>query len=67
MCGASGARCLQQREPAGGFSVYAEQLSTAIDAHEVLVMDAVRINERGSHAELLVANGRYAQRWALQH
>ena len=30
-------------------------------------MDAVRINERGSHAELLVANGRYAQRWALQH
>jgi len=37
-----------------------------VDAHEILVMDAGRIIERGSHAQLLAANGRYAQMWALQ-
>jgi ATP-binding cassette subfamily B protein len=29
-------------------------------------MDAGRILERGTHAELLQAQGRYAQMWALQ-
>jgi len=37
-----------------------------VDAHEILVMDAGRIIERGSHAQLLAANGRYAEMWALQ-
>ena len=46
--------------------VIAHRLSTVVDAHEILVMDAGRIVERGSHAELLAANGRYAQMWALQ-
>lgn len=46
--------------------VIAHRLSTVVDAHEILVMDAGRILERGTHAELLVANGRYAQMWALQ-
>ncbi|TBR77216.1 MAG: ABC transporter ATP-binding protein/permease [Burkholderiaceae bacterium] len=46
--------------------VIAHRLSTVVDAHEILVMEAGRIIERGSHAELLVANGRYAQMWALQ-
>ncbi len=46
--------------------VIAHRLSTVVDAHEILVMDAGRIIERGSHAELLAANGRYASMWALQ-
>ena len=46
--------------------VIAHRLSTVVDAHEILVMDAGRIVERGSHAQLLAANGRYAQMWALQ-
>ena len=40
--------------------VIALRLSTVVDAHEILVMDAGRIIERGNHAQLLAANGRYA-------
>jgi len=46
--------------------VIAHRLSTVVDAHEILVMDAGRIVERGNHAVLLAMNGRYAQMWALQ-
>ncbi|MBK9575148.1 MAG: ABC transporter ATP-binding protein/permease [Rhodoferax sp.] len=46
--------------------VIAHRLSTVVDAHEILVMEAGRIIERGNHAALLAANGRYAQMWALQ-
>ena len=46
--------------------VIAHRLSTVVEAHEILVMDAGRIVERGSHAVLLALNGRYAQMWALQ-
>ena len=46
--------------------VIAHRLSTVVDAHEILVLDAGRIVERGSHAALLALNGRYAQMWALQ-
>ena len=46
--------------------VIAHRLSTVVDAHEILVMDAGRIIERGPHAQLLAANGRYAAMWALQ-
>jgi ABC-type transport system involved in Fe-S cluster assembly fused permease/ATPase subunit len=46
--------------------VIAHRLSTVVDAHEILVMEAGCILERGTHAELLAANGRYAQMWALQ-
>ena len=46
--------------------VIAHRLSTVVDAHEILVMDAGRIIERGTHAQLLAATGRYAQMWALQ-
>jgi ABC-type transport system involved in Fe-S cluster assembly fused permease/ATPase subunit len=46
--------------------VIAHRLSTVVDAHEILVMDAGRIIERGNHATLLAARGRYAQMWALQ-
>jgi ATP-binding cassette subfamily B protein len=46
--------------------VIAHRLSTVVDAHEILVMDAGRIIERGTHAQLLAAQGRYAAMWALQ-
>ncbi len=46
--------------------VIAHRLSTVVDAHEILVMEAGRIVERGTHAELLALNERYAQMWALQ-
>jgi ATP-binding cassette, subfamily B, heavy metal transporter len=46
--------------------VVAHRLSTVVDAHEILVMDAGRIIERGTHAALLGQGGRYASMWALQ-
>ena len=46
--------------------VIAHRLSTVVDAHEILVMDGGRIVERGNHAALLAANGRYADMWAMQ-
>ena len=46
--------------------VIAHRLSTVVDAHEILVMDAGQIIERGSHAELLARQGRYASMWAMQ-
>jgi ATP-binding cassette subfamily B protein len=46
--------------------VIAHRLSTVVDAHEILVMDAGRIVERGNHNALLAANGRYADMWAMQ-
>ena len=46
--------------------VIAHRLSTVVDAHEILVMEAGQIIERGNHAELLVIQGRYASMWAMQ-
>jgi ATP-binding cassette subfamily B protein len=46
--------------------VIAHRLSTVVDAHEILVMDAGRIVERGTHAQLLALGARYASMWALQ-
>jgi len=44
----------------------AHRLSTVVDAHEILVMEAGCILERGTHGQLLALHGRYAQMWALQ-
>ena len=46
--------------------VIAHRLSTVVDAHEIVVLEAGRVVERGPHAELLAKNGRYAQMWRLQ-
>ena len=46
--------------------VIAHRLSTVVDAHQIVVLDAGRVVERGSHADLLAADGRYAQMWRLQ-
>ena len=47
--------------------VIAHRLSTIRDANTILVMDAGRIVEGGSHNELLAAGGYYAHLWAQQH
>jgi ATP-binding cassette subfamily B protein len=46
--------------------VVAHRLSTVMDADQILVLDHGRIVERGTHGELLAAQGEYARMWALQ-
>jgi ATP-binding cassette, subfamily B, heavy metal transporter len=46
--------------------VIAHRLSTVADAFEIIVLDAGRVAERGTHAALLALDGRYAQMWRLQ-
>ncbi len=46
--------------------VIAHRLSTVVEAHEILVLQAGRVVERGNHAELLAQGGVYARMWALQ-
>jgi ATP-binding cassette subfamily B protein len=46
--------------------VIAHRLSTIVGAEQILVMDAGRIVERGTHAELLARGGAYAQMWRMQ-
>ena len=44
----------------------AHRLSTVVDADEILVLEAGRVAERGSHWNLLSAGGIYARMWAAQ-
>ena len=46
--------------------VIAHRLSTVVDAHEIVVLQAGRVVERGPHADLLALGGRYAEMWRLQ-
>lgn len=46
--------------------VVAHRLATILDADEILVLDAGRLVERGSHGELLAANGLYRRLFDLQ-
>jgi ATP-binding cassette subfamily B protein len=46
--------------------VIAHRLSTIVDADHILVMDAGRIVEQGSHQSLLADAGLYARLWELQ-
>ncbi|MDE1179579.1 ABC transporter ATP-binding protein/permease [Paraburkholderia sp.] len=46
--------------------IIAHRLSTVVHAQQIIVMDRGRIVERGTHAELIRANGLFAQMWALQ-
>jgi ATP-binding cassette subfamily B protein len=38
-----------------------------VHADEIVVLDGGAIVERGTHAELLRLNGRYAALWSAQH
>jgi len=42
----------------------AHRLTQAVTADEIVVMDAGRVVERGSHDQLVAAGGRYAELWA---
>ena len=46
--------------------VVAHRLSTVVDADQILVLKAGKIVERGRHAELLAADGEYANLWKRQ-
>lgn len=46
--------------------IIAHRLSTIIHADQILVMEQGQIVERGTHHELLAANGRYAEMWHMQ-
>jgi ATP-binding cassette, subfamily B, heavy metal transporter len=46
--------------------VIAHRLSTIVGADEIIVLDQGRIAERGTHSQLLAANGLYASMWNRQ-
>jgi ATP-binding cassette subfamily B protein len=46
--------------------VIAHRLSTIVGADEIIVLDQGRIAERGTHTQLLAANGLYASMWNRQ-
>jgi ATP-binding cassette subfamily B protein len=46
--------------------IIAHRLSTIIHADQILVMDHGQIVERGTHLQLLAAQGRYAEMWQMQ-
>jgi len=46
--------------------VIAHRLSTVVGADQIVVLDAGRVAERGTHAELLARGGLYAELWARQ-
>lgn len=46
--------------------VIAHRLSTIVHADQIVVLEAGRVVERGTHAGLLAAGGLYAEMWARQ-
>ena len=46
--------------------VIAHRLSTIVDADQIVVLDAGRVAERGTHAQLLRKGGLYAEMWTRQ-
>src|SRR3546814_8716077 len=47
-------------------NVIAHRLSTVVDADEIVVLDAGRVAERGTHQQLMARAGIYADMWARQ-
>jgi ATP-binding cassette, subfamily B, heavy metal transporter len=46
--------------------IIAHRLSTIVHADQILVMDHGRVIERGTHQQLIDADGAYAQMWQMQ-
>ena len=57
---------LKQVERGRTTIVIAHRLSTVVEADEIVVLEAGRVAERGTHAELLRRNGLYAEMWNRQ-
>lgn len=47
--------------------IIAHRLSTVVNADQILVLDAGKIAEKGTHRELLAKGGLYAGMWEKQH
>jgi len=47
--------------------IVAHRLGSVQQADEIIVLDAGRIIERGTHAQLMALGGAYAKLWALQY
>jgi ABC-type multidrug transport system fused ATPase/permease subunit len=65
--GSAGARILEQAADAAlegrTALVVAHRLTQAATADQIVVLDHGRVVESGTHAELVKANGRYAELW----
>jgi ATP-binding cassette subfamily B protein len=59
-------KALKELGKAHTILVIAHRLSTIVDADEIIVLDDGAILEQGTHGELLLMNGKYAQLWQMQ-
>ncbi|GMR44232.1 hypothetical protein PMAYCL1PPCAC_14427 [Pristionchus mayeri] len=59
-------KCLEELCASRTTVVVAHRLSTIVRASQILVLDKGRIAERGTHQQLLEANGIYARMWTSQ-